>query len=147
MVNEKILQQLTLLYQKYQKIEEQLLALDVKKQREKYTELTKEQKRLEPIINQFLVYQKLIKTINEAKHYLETEKDSEMIEMLKSEIKSDEQKLVDVEEKLKLILIPKDVNDSKNVIFEIRGAVGGEEANIFAGDLYRMYLKYCENQN
>jgi len=147
MVNEKILQQLTLLYQKYQKIEEQLLALDVKKQREKYTELTKEQKRLEPIINQFLVYQKLIKTITEAKHYLETEKDSEMIEMLKSEIKSDEQKLVDVEEKLKLILIPKDVNDSKNVIFEIRGAVGGEEANIFAGDLYRMYLKYCENQN
>lgn len=147
MVNEKILQQLTLLYQKYQKIEEQLLALDVRKQRDKYTELTKEQKRLEPIINQFLIYQKLIKTINEAKHYLETEKDSEMIEMLKSEIKSDEQKLVEVEEKLKLILIPKDANDSKNVIFEIRGAVGGDEANIFAGDLYRMYLKYCENQN
>lgn len=147
MVNEKILQQLTLLYQKYQKIEAQLLALDVKKQRDKYTELTKEQKRLEPIINQFLVYQKLVTAINEAKHYLETEKDSEMIEMLKSEIKSDEQKLVEVEEKLKLILIPKDVNDSKNVIFEIRGAVGGEEANIFAADLYRMYLKYCENQN
>lgn len=147
MINEKILQQLTLLYQKYQKIEKQLLALDVKKQREKYTELTKEQKRLEPIINQFLIYQKLIKTINEAKNYLETEKDHEMIEMLKSEIKVDEQKLIDVEDKLKLILIPKDANDSKNVIFEIRGAVGGEEANIFAGDLYRMYLKYCENQN
>ncbi|MDQ7982950.1 MAG: peptide chain release factor 1 [Spiroplasma sp.] len=145
-MNEKILQQLTLLYQKYQKIEKQLLTLDVKKQREKYTELTKEQKRLEPIINQFLVYQKLLTTINEAKQYLDTEKDSEMIEMLKSEIKTNEQKLVDVEQRLKLILIPKDVNDNKNVILEIRGAVGGEEANIFAADLYRMYLKYCENQ-
>lgn len=147
MVNEKILQQLTLLYQKYQTIEKQLLVLDVKKQRDKYTELTKEQKRLEPVINQFLVYQKLIKTINEAKHYLEVEKDSEMIEMLKFEIKTDEQKLIEVGERLKLILIPKDINDSKNVILEIRGAVGGEEANIFAADLYRMYLKYCENQN
>ncbi|MBE4704217.1 Peptide chain release factor 1 [Spiroplasma platyhelix PALS-1] len=147
MINEKILQQLNLLEQKYQEIEKQLLTLDIKSQREKYTELSKEQKRLEPIINQFLVYQKIKNSLIEEKQYLESEKDAELVEMLKAEIKANEQKLIEAEEKLQLILIPKDDNDNKNVIFEIRGAVGGEEANIFAGDLYRMYLKYSENQN
>lgn len=147
MINEKIFQQLELLDQKYQEIEKQLLTLDIKKQREKYTELSKEQKRLEPIINQFLVYKKIKTILLEAKQYLETEKDLELIEMAKSEIKENEQKLIAAEQKLQLILIPKDSNDNKNVILEIRGAVGGEEANIFAADLYRMYLKYCENQN
>ncbi|WP_268833980.1 peptide chain release factor 1 [Spiroplasma platyhelix] len=146
-MNEKILQQLNLLEQKYQEIEKQLLTLDIKSQREKYTELSKEQKRLEPIINQFLVYQKIKNSLIEEKQYLESEKDAELVEMLKAEIKANEQKLIEAEEKLQLILIPKDDNDNKNVIFEIRGAVGGEEANIFAGDLYRMYLKYSENQN
>lgn len=147
MINEKILQQLELLDQKYQEIEKQLLTLDIKKQREKYTELSKEQKRLEPIISQFLIYKKISNNLIEEKQYLDSEKDQELIEMIKFEIKTNEQKLVEAEEKLQLILIPKDENDNKNVILEIRGAVGGEEANIFAGDLYRMYLKYCENQN
>lgn len=147
MVNEKVLQQLELLDQKYQEIEKQLLALDIKKQREKYTELSKEQRRLEPIINQFLLYKKIKNNLSEEKTYLEIEKDLELIEMIKLEIKANEQKLIEAEEKLQLILIPKDSNDNKNVILEIRGAVGGEEANIFAADLYRMYLKYCENQN
>lgn len=147
MINEKILQQLELLDQKYQEIERQLLTLDIKKQREKYTELSKEQKRLEPIINQFLIYKKIKTNLVEEKQYLDFEKDSELIEMIKTEIKANEQKLVEAEERLQLILIPKDENDNKNVILEIRGAVGGEEANIFAADLYRMYLKYCENQN
>ncbi|MGL5268683.1 MAG: peptide chain release factor 1 [Spiroplasma sp.] len=146
-MNEKVLQQLELLDQKYQEIETQLLTLDIKKQREKYTELSKEQRRLEPIINQFFIYKKIKSTLVEEKQYLETEKDLDLIEMLKVEIKLNEQKLVEAEQKLQLILIPKDSNDNKNVILEIRGAVGGEEANIFAADLYRMYLKYCENQN
>lgn len=146
MINEKILQQLELLEQKYQDIEKQLLTLDIKKQREKYTELSKEQKRLEPIISQFLIYKKIEDNLKEEKQYLEIEKDLELIELIKSEIKLDEQKLIEAQEKLQLSLIPKDSNDSKNVILEIRGAVGGEEANIFAADLYRMYLKYCENQ-
>lgn len=147
MINEKILQQLDVLDQKYQEIEKQLLGLDIKRQREKYTELSKEQRRLEPIINQFLFYKKIKNNLVEEKQYLESEKDLELLEMIKSEIKANEQKLTEAEEKLQLILIPKDSNDNKNVILEIRGAVGGEEANIFAADLYRMYLKYCENQN
>lgn len=147
MVNNKILEQLNILLEKYQSIEKQLLTLDIKSHREQYMEISKESRRLEPIVNQFLIYQKIKNNLENVKKELQSEKDSEMIEMYKNEIKHNESELVTAEEKLKLILIPKDINDDKNVIVEVRGAVGGEEANIFAGDLYRMYIRYAENQN
>lgn len=146
MVNQKILEQLQILFDKYQNIEKQLLSLDIKKQRDKYLELNKEQKRLEPIINQYLIYQKIKDNLLSTKQALEAEKDSELIEMFKSEIKTTELNLDNAEKELNIALIPKDTDDNKNVIIEIRGAVGGEESSIFVGDLYRMYIKYAEKQ-
>jgi len=146
-MNFKTLEQLKLLYQNYLEIERKLLIINVKENRDQFTELTKEQSRLVPIIEQYLHYEKLLDAISEAKKLLATEQDQEFIDMLKTEIKNNENELEIVATNLKLTLIPKDINDDKNVIIEIRGAVGGDEANIFAGDLYRMYIKYCEIQN
>lgn len=146
MINQKIIKQLQLLLDKYQQIEKQLLILDIKKDHDKYLELNKEQKKLEPIINKFLIYQKNKNNLKEARQGLEIETDSELIEMFKSEIKNSELKLELAEKELNIALISKDTNDSKNVIIEIRAATGGEESSIFASDLYRMYIKYIEKQ-
>ncbi|WP_339047774.1 peptide chain release factor 1 [Spiroplasma endosymbiont of Colias croceus] len=144
-MNEKTLEQLMQLTKKYSEIEKQLENPELIP-RAKYTELTKEHSRLEPIIEQYWKYEKINKEIIEAKKALATEQDQELCEMLKTDIKANEIELEKAENELKLTLIPKDINDDKNVIIEIRGAVGGDEANIFAGDLYRMYSKYCEIQ-
>ena len=144
-MNQKTLEQLSLLSKKYNQIELDLENPNILS-REQYTQLSKEQSRLEPIVEQYLKYEHINQAIMEAKKTLATEQDQEFCEMLKVEIKSNEELLEQAETTLKLTLIPKDVNDDKNVIIEIRGAVGGDEANIFAGDLYRMYIRYCELQ-
>lgn len=146
-MNQKTLEQLKLLYKSSLEIAQQLLEIDIKKERDKYTNLKKKQSRLEPIVKQYLNYIKIDQEIKEAKEMLNQKEYEELFEKLKTEIKSNENKLNEAATLLKLTLIPKDPNDDKNVIIEIRGAVGGDEANIFAGDLYRMYIKYCEIQN
>lgn len=145
-MNQKTLQQLSLLTNKYREIELQLEDPNTMS-RDKYTELTKQQRRLEPIVEKYLKYENIVKEISEAKRALASEQDSELLDMLKMDIKENESQLAIVENDLKLTLIPKDINDDKNVIIEIRGAVGGDEANIFAGDLYKMYIKYAESQS
>lgn len=144
-MNQKTLEQLSLLTNKYHEIELQLEDPNAIS-RDKYTELTKERSRLEPIVEKYLNYDNIVKEIFEAKKALATEQDIELLDMLKIDIKENENQLAIAENDLKLTLIPKDINDDKNVIIEIRGAVGGDEANIFAGDLYRMYIKYAETQ-
>src|SRR5699024_7563402 len=84
-------------------------------------------------------------TIEETKEMLSETDDKEMLDMLKEEIADSEKQIPELEEQLKLLLLPKDPNDDKNVIIEIRGAAGGDEAQIFAGDLFRMYSSYAEN--
>lgn len=144
-MNQKTLEQLVQLAKKYTEIEKRLENPNLIA-REKYTELTKEHSRLAPIIEQYWNYEKINNEIIEAKKALVNEQDQELYEMFKLDIKTNEIALIKAENKLRLTLIPKDINDDKNVIIEIRGAVGGDEANIFAGDLYRMYSKYCEIQ-
>ena len=107
----------------------------------KLTALAKEQRSLEKAVVLFREYTKLEESLDDLK---EMKKDPEMAEMAAMELEESEERMEAIEEELKILLLPKDPNDDKNVIVEIRGAVGGDEANIFAGDLYRMYTKYAE---
>ena len=91
-----------------------------------------------------MIYKSVKKQLEETKEMLELEKDPEMHELVKEEFNELNDQIPELEEKLKILLIPKDPNDDKNVIMEIRGAAGGDEANIFAGDLFRMYSRYAE---
>jgi len=112
----------------------------------RYVKLNKEYRDLEKINTARNEYKQLLTTLDEGKNILETENDAELREMAKEEMEAANIRLPQLEEEIKLLLIPSDPQDSKNAIFEIRGGTGGDEAAIFAGDLYRMYIKYCENK-
>lgn len=106
----------------------------------------KEQSDLQEVVEVYGEYKELSTELTDAKAMLEDEMDSEMEEMVKMEISDLEEQTEALEEKIKVLLIPKDPNDGKNVIMEIRGAAGGDEAALFAGDLYRMYSRYAEDR-
>lgn len=112
----------------------------------RYVKLNKEYRDLEKIAKARDEYKQVLDNINEAKNILEQESDPELKEMAHEELDAASLRLPELEEEIKLLLIPSDPEDSKNAIFEIRGGTGGDEAAIFAGDLYRMYLKYCESK-
>lgn len=113
---------------------------------DKYVRLNKEYKDLEPIIEAYDEYRLLISNIDDAKNILATEKDEEMREMAKMELDGLVDRVDPMEEKIKLLLIPKDPEDDKSAILEIRAGSGGDEASLFAGELMRMYVKYSENK-
>lgn len=110
----------------------------------RYVKLNKEYRDLEKIYNARNEYKQLLTTIEEAKGILENENDQELREMAKEELDNAQERIPQLEEEIKILLIPSDPGDGKNAIVEIRGGTGGDEAAIFAGDLYRMYQKYCE---
>lgn len=112
----------------------------------RFVRLNKEYRELELLMEVYKEYSNLLKNIAEAKEILEVESDSEMRELAKEELDELEPKVLPMEEKIKLLLIPSDPEDNKNAIVEIRGGTGGDEAAIFAGDLLKMYLKYCETK-
>ena len=111
-----------------------------------FTRLSKEYKDLEKIVAVYSDYKNVLSNLNSAKEVLKTEKDPEFREMAKMEIEELEPQEEKIAEELKQMLIPKDPTDSKNAILEIRAGAGGDEASIFAGDLLRMYHKFCEQQ-
>ena len=129
---------------KYYEIQGKLSDPVVLKDISQVTSLSREMKELEPVIQKFAEYELIINEINDAKEILEIEDDLEMVEMLKETVIENESKIEEFEDQFKIMLLPKDPNDGKNAIIEIRGAAGGDEANIFAADLYRMYTKYFE---
>lgn len=112
----------------------------------RYVKLNKEYSELERVITKRNEYQRLLQNLAEAKEILDSENDPEMREMAKLEIDAIEPKIEPLEEAIKLLLIPVDPEDAKNCIVEIRGGTGGDEAAIFAGDLFRMYIKFCETK-
>lgn len=119
---------------------------DVIADMKRYVRLTKEYKDLEKLVSTTRNYRNLLGNIDEARHVLETESDDEMRQMAKEELDEATSALPALEEEIKLMLIPADPEDSKNAILEIRGGTGGDEAAIFAGDLAKMYMKYCESK-
>ncbi len=110
----------------------------------RFIKLNKEYRDLEKIVAARDEYQRLLNGIDEAREILDTENDPEMREMAKDELETCSARVPVLEEEIKILLVPADPEDSKNAIVEIRGGTGGDEAAIFAGDLYRMYVKYCE---
>ena len=111
-----------------------------------YARISKERADMEETVNEYLVYKKTAEEKTEAENALESESDEDMRALLKDEIADCNKRLAESEEKLKILLLPKDPNDDKNVILEIRGGAGGEEAALFAYELYKMYVRYAENK-
>ena len=112
----------------------------------RYIRLNQEYKRLEALVAAFRDYRATVDNINSGWEILDEESDPEMREMAREEIERSTQLLPGKEQKLKLLLVPADPEDSKNAILEIRAGTGGDEASIFAGDLFRMYSKFCERK-
>jgi peptide chain release factor 1 len=129
---------------RFQEVGQMLIEPDAMADMKKYSRLSKEYKELEKIVKKYDDYKKILENIKSAKSLLEVEKDPEFREMAKSELDELYPVHEKMEDELKQMLIPKDPNDSKNVILEIRAGTGGDEAAIFAGDLFRMYERYCE---
>lgn len=128
---------------RYNELTEELTKPEVLSNINKTRELSKESSELEDTVICYRKYKKVLEDINSAKEML---KDQELMEFAKEELQTLEEEKQNLEKELEILLIPKDPNDGKNVIVEIRGAAGGDEANIFAGDLYRMYYRYAEKQ-
>ncbi len=144
-MEESMYQRLEIAVKRLAEIDEELSNEDVMKDIAHFRELSKERANLDPQVEAFNRFKKATDELVEAKE-LAKDSDPELSEMGKEEVKSLENELEKLEEELKELLLPRDPNDDKNIIVEIRGAVGGDEANIFAGDLFRMYTRYAEAQ-
>ncbi|MGM0607550.1 MAG: peptide chain release factor 1 [Candidatus Muiribacteriota bacterium] len=128
----------------YKKINNQLTDMEVISDQEKMIKLSKERTYLEPIVADINEYLAMLDSVKEAQKILETEKDKELVEMAKLELEENKHKIPEMEEKLKVSLLPKDPNDDKNIFIEVRAGTGGDEAGIFAGDLFNMYQRYAD---
>jgi peptide chain release factor 1 len=136
-------ERLDAILERYNKLNDMLSDPSIVSDIKKLTELSKEQRGLEKVVLKYQEYNSIKNQINDLKEMLE-EDDAEIVEMAEVELEALKPLLPQLEKDLEVLLIPKDPNDEKNVIVEIRGAAGGDEANIFAGDLFRMYSKYAE---
>ncbi|AZQ63615.1 peptide chain release factor 1 [Flammeovirga pectinis] len=131
---------------RFDQVSEELVQPETVSDMKLYAKLNKEYKDLQKVVDRYLAYKTMLEGIDEAKEILDEEKDSELREMAKMEIDELQEGIPLIEEELKMLLIPKDPNDSKNAIFEIRAGAGGDEAAIFAGDLLRLYQRFCEKK-
>ncbi|MBC1482644.1 peptide chain release factor 1 [Listeria sp. FSL L7-1485] len=131
---------------RYDELNELLSDPDVVSDPKRLRDLSKEQSGITATVETYREYKNVTEQIEETKELLSEKLDDEMREMAKEEFAELQKEKVDLEERLKLLLVPKDPNDDKNVILEIRGAAGGDEAALFAGDLFRMYSKYAESR-
>jgi peptide chain release factor 1 len=141
-----MLEKLKSLADRYEKLSELLCDPEVVADTKKLRELSKEQADLQEKYEAYLEYKKITEQLDSAKAMLHEKLDDEMRELVKMEIEECSAKKQELEERIKVLLLPKDPNDDKNVIVEIRGAAGGEEAALFAADLYRMYTRYADMQ-
>ena len=138
-----MIERLEQINQRYNEIKEKLSSDEVIQDIKKATELSKELSSLEEIVNKYKEYNNVLSGIKDAKEMVN---DKDLGDFAKEEVVRLEEEKKKLEEQLEILLIPKDPNDDKNVIIEIRGAAGGDEANIFARDLYDMYIKYAESK-
>ena len=144
--NNSILDKLEGLVSRYEEVGTLITDPNVISDQKRYVKLTKEYKDLGDIMKARKEYMDSLQTLQDAKDILTTEDDPEMKEMAREEMAAAEKHIPEMEERIKLLLVPADPEDDKNVIMEIRGGTGGDEAALFAGDLFRMYTKYCETK-
>ena len=132
--------------ERYDEIMEQLNDPNVVSDQSNFRKLMKEQSDLAPIVELYRKYKEAQETIQDSLAILDEESDEEMRELAKEEMNEAKASIPEMEEQLKILLLPKDENDDKNVVVEIRGGAGGDEAALFAAELYRMYCMYAETQ-
>lgn len=141
-----MLEKLQIIKQRFDEISDLIIQPDVINDQKRYIQLNKEYKDLRELMEKRDEYVSLSNSINEAQEIISDGSDAEMVEMAKMELETAQERIPELEEEIKFMLIPKDPEDAKNAVMEIRAGTGGDEASIFAGDLYRMYAKYCENK-
>ncbi len=141
-----MLEKLESIKDRFEDLKQKLSDPELMQDMKAYKKLSKEYKDLEQIVNESERYKNILSNLQHTKELLNSEKDPEMREMAREELSSLEKEKEDSEEKIKQLLIPKDPNDTKNVMLEIRAGTGGDEASIFAGDLFNMYTRFCESK-
>ncbi len=141
-----IIDKLETIRRRWEEMSEQLNDPAVMADMKRYVKLNKDYKDLEPVIQAFTEYKTVVLNIGNAREIIKNEKDEDFREMAREELETFQARKEKLEEDIRIMLIPKDPQDDKNAIVEIRAGTGGDEASIFAGDLYRMYIKYCETK-
>ncbi|MGX1024231.1 peptide chain release factor 1 [Psychroflexus sp. MBR-150] len=141
-----MLDKLNILKQRFDEVSDLIIQPDVINDRKRYVELTKEYKDLKAINDEREKYIELKDNVEEAKQIIADGDDDEMVEMAKMQLEESEEKLEKLEDKIRFMLIPKDPEDEKNAVVEVRAGTGGDEASIFAGDIYKMLTRYCESK-
>ena len=142
MLTEKI----DIVKKRYDEIYQMISNPEIIADQKKYIELNKELKELSILVNKGKLYKEAIDQKNEAEDYIKSSDDKDMIEMAKEQLEISKQSIEKLEDEIKILLIPKDPDDTKNVVVEIRAGTGGDEASIFAGDLFRMYTKFAQEK-
>ncbi len=146
MADHSILEKYEAIQHRLDEVGQQITDPSVMADMKRYVKLSQEYKRLESLVAAFKEYKSLVDNIESGKEMLAQETDEEIREMAREEMEGSEEQLPEKEKEIKMLLVPADPEDSKNAILEIRAGTGGDEASIFAGDLFRMYTKYCEKK-
>lgn len=141
-----MLDKIEIIKQRFDEVSDLIIQPDIISDQKRYIKISKEYKDLKKILDRGQLYKTLMSNIEEAQEIIADGSDSEMVEMAKIELEEAKGQLPKLEEEIKVLLIPKDPEDAKNIVVEVRAGTGGDEASIFAGDLYRMYTKYCESK-
>jgi len=141
-----MLEKLQIVKQRFDEVSDLIIQPDIITDQKRYVQLNKEYKDLRLLMDKREEYVTLTDNINEAEEIISDGSDAEMVEMAKMEMDEAKERIPQLEEEIKFLLIPKDPEDAKNAVMEIRAGTGGDEASIFAGDLFRMYTKYCEGR-
>ncbi|MDA9803791.1 peptide chain release factor 1 [bacterium] len=141
-----MLDKLQIVKQRFDEVSDLIIQPDIITNQKRYVQLNKEYKDLRVLMEKRTEYVSLTDNINEAEEIISDGSDAEMVEMAKMELDEAKERIPLLEEEIKFLLIPKDPEDAKNAVMEIRAGTGGDEASIFAGDLFRMYTKYCEGR-
>lgn len=141
-----MLEKLQIIKQRFDEVSDLIIQPDIISDQKRYIQLNKEYKDLRVLMDKREAYMTATERITEAEEIIKDGSDNEMVEMAKMQLDEAREKLPVLEEEIKFLLIPKDPEDAKNAVMEIRAGTGGDEASIFAGDLFRMYSKYCEGR-
>ncbi len=145
-IDVEILDKLEIIKNRWEGISEQMSDPDVIQDMKRFVKLNKDYKELTPLVTAYQEYKSIVANIKSSEEIIQTEDDADFKEMAKEEIDQLTPKKEILEEKIRMLLIPKDPQDTKNAVMEVRAGAGGDEASIFAGDLFRMYQKFCESK-
>ncbi len=141
-----MLEKIQIIKQRFDEVNDLIIQPDIITDQKRYVQLNKEYKELKHIVDKGEIYKESLDNLAEAEEIIADGSDAEMVEMAKMQLDEAKESITKLEEDIRFMLIPKDPDDAKNVVVEIRAGTGGDEASIFAGDLYRMYSKYCSDK-